>query len=255
MPLTAQFVRNLQRFRLVTFDVTDTLLRLKDPTTQYIETAATNGVVGLERSKMELCFRKQFKWMSKKHPNFGRDTPNMEWQSWWLHLVERTFNSMDADIPQDKLKTIAEQLLIVFRTSVCWEHIQCASEFVQCVRQTGKCVGVISNFDPSLPQVLSAMGFDKKFDFILTSYEAGAMKPDAGIFEVPVKRLQIAPSEALHIGNKFDLDFLGARNSGWSSLLVQSPPDPKLDTSSAAKYIFPSLAKMLQTLQSQEFAW
>lgn len=30
MPLNAQFVGNFQRFRLVTFDVTDTLLRLND---------------------------------------------------------------------------------------------------------------------------------------------------------------------------------------------------------------------------------
>ncbi|XP_034490285.1 rhythmically expressed gene 2 protein [Drosophila innubila] len=255
MPLTAQFVRNLQRFRLVTFDVTDTLLRLKDPTTQYIQTAAANGVASLDRTKMELCFRQQFKWMSKKHKNYGRNTPNMEWQSWWLQLVAKTFNCVDANIPQDKLQIIAEQLLSLFRTSACWTHINCAAELVQCVRQAGKCVGVISNFDPSLPQVLSAMGFDKKFDFILTSYEAGVMKPDPGIFQIPVKRLQIAPSEALHIGNKFDLDYLGARNSGWSSLLVQSQPDPKLDTSSAAKYSFPSLAKMLQTLESQEFAW
>lgn len=193
--------------------------------------------------------------MSKEHSNFGRDTPNMKWQSWWLHLVAKTFYCVDASIPQDKLQIIAQELLIKFRTSACWTHMNCASELVQCFRQAGKCVGVISNFDPSLPQVLSAMGLDSKFDFILTSYEAGIMKPNPGIFEIPVKRLQIAPSEALHIGNKFDIDYLGARNSGWSSLLVQSQPDPKIDTSSADKYSFPSLSKMLQTFKSQEFAW
>lgn len=259
MPLSAQFVRNLKPFRLVTFDVTDTLLQLNDPIAQYVKTAASCGVPGLDKQKMGTCFRQQFKMMSKNHANYGRHNPDMGWQRWWLQLVQQTFACVDPCIPQAKVETIAEQLLAEFRTSACWTHVPCAAELVQSIREADKCVGVISNFDPSLTQVLDAMGFGGKFDFILTSYEAGVMKPDPGIFDVPVRKMEISPKEALHIGNKLDLDYMGARNSGWSSLLVQVDHREESASTSAdcegTKHSFASLTDMLHALQTQEISW
>ncbi|XP_017139206.1 rhythmically expressed gene 2 protein [Drosophila miranda] len=251
MSLKGQFMQNLRRFRLVTFDVTDTLLKLEDPPKQYQKTAAECGVTGLDRQQLERCFRQQFKIMSKEYPNFGRSSPNLDWQSWWLQLVSGTFRCVDASLPADKLATIGQQLVRVFRTSAGWRHVDGAAELVQSVRDSGKCVGIISNFDPSLPQVLQAMGFAGKFDFILTSYEAGVMKPDARIFKMPLERLNISPDQALHIGNKFDMDYAGARNSGWSGLLVQ----PKEGNKQGDKHSFASLATLLKALETQEIVW
>ncbi|XP_030569325.1 rhythmically expressed gene 2 protein [Drosophila novamexicana] len=251
MPLTAQFVRNLQRFRLVTFDVTDTLLRLKEPTKQYAETAEACGISGINKSQLERCFRQQFKLMSRTHTNFGRCTPDMNWQAWWRQVVINTFTCADASLSRAQLQTVAEQLLLIFRTSACWTHIEGATDFVQRVREAGKCVGIISNFDPSLHQVLSAMGFNDKFDFILNSYDAGAMKPDPAIFQLALQGRNIAPAQALHIGNQLDMDYTGARNSGWSSLLVQQQqPEP-----AAAGHTYASLAEMLQALETRQIAW
>ncbi|XP_030386526.1 rhythmically expressed gene 2 protein [Scaptodrosophila lebanonensis] len=259
MPLSAQFIRNLQRFRLVTFDVTDTLLQLKDPPAQYVSTATACGVPNIDSKKLQLCFRQHFKIMSQNHPNFGRSTPDMGWRSWWLQLVDNVFRCGHPGIEEAKLKQIAEQLLLVFRTRACWTHIECAGNLVQRMRDAGKCVGVISNFDPSLTQVLEEMELLHKFDFVLTSYEAGVMKPDVGIFEIPLKRLNIAPTEALHIGNKYDMDYTGARNSGWSSLLVQTGPEGEVSGSNldaeAVGHTFASLREMLQTLETKQIVW
>ncbi|KAH8396147.1 hypothetical protein KR222_004133 [Zaprionus bogoriensis] len=257
MPPSAQFLRNLQRFRLVTFDVTDTLIRLRDPMGQYIRTAAACGAGGLDENKMASCFRQQFKRMSAAHTNFGRHTPGMSWQAWWLQLVTQTFACVDASLPPAQVQTIAAQLLDLFRTSAAWAHVDGAAELVQCVHDAGKCVGIISNFDPSLPTVLEAMGFGGQFDFILTSHDAGVMKPAPGIFEIPVRHLGIAPAQALHIGNKLDMDYTGARNSGWSGLLVQPETEPQTQPQpdAAAQHTFASLAEMLQALQCREIAW
>ncbi|XP_017045993.1 rhythmically expressed gene 2 protein [Drosophila ficusphila] len=246
MSLTSQFVANLKRFRLVTFDVTDTLLHLQDPLQQYHQTAEQLGVTGVDRRKLEQCFRQQFKAMSQEHPNFGRFSPAMDWQQWWLHLVNRTFCCVDQGLPPEKLERIGHRLVALFRTSACWSNVDGAQELVQCVRDAGKSVGIISNFDPSLPKVLDSMGFAGKFDFILTSYEAGVMKPDPGIFEIPLKRLQIPANQALHIGNKFNLDYEGARNCGWSGLLVDGGSTP---------HSFATLFDLLEALKTREIQW
>ncbi|KAH8264710.1 hypothetical protein KR044_001821 [Drosophila immigrans] len=254
MSLTAQFVRNLQPFRLVTFDVTDTLIKLNDPVGQYVQTAADCGLGALDKSKMAACFGQQFKWMSSKHPNFGRSS-SMSWQNWWRQLVTQTFACVDERLPRQQLTIIADQLLALFRTSACWTPIDGAQELVQRMRLAGKCVGIISNFDPSVAQVLTAMGFGKQFDFILSSYEAGFMKPDPAIFHQALQLARIeSPQQALHIGNKHDMDYAGARQSGWSSLLIQPNLDAQLKAD-AAHHTFPSLVAMLEALDTQQMRW
>lgn len=250
MSLTSQFLLNLKRFRLVTFDVTDTLLRLEEPMRHYQQTAAECGVPGVDRGQLERCFRQQFGAMSREHPNFGRHSPDMDWQQWWIHLVSRTFGCVDNQLPPDKLERIGHRLIALFRTNACWGHIEGGRELVERVRAAGKCVGVISNFDPSLPQVLTAMGYAGKFDFVLTSYEAGFMKPDKGIFQIPLKRLGIPAEQALHIGNKLDMDYAGARNSGWSGLLVDGKK-----AANDSMHSFASLSSLLEALDTQEIQW
>ncbi|EDV38585.1 uncharacterized protein Dana_GF19357 [Drosophila ananassae] len=249
MSLPSQFLKNLKRFRLVTFDVTDTLLRLEDPLRQYHQTATECGLTGLERNQLEGCFRRSFSSMSREHPNFGRLSPGLGWQNWWLELVARTFTCASPGVSPEQLETIGRRLITIFRTSKCWGHIEGAQELVQSVRQAGKHVGVISNFDPSLPEVLAAMGFADKFDFVLTSYEAGVMKPDTGIFSIPLQRLNLRPEQALHIGNKMDMDYTGARNSGWSGLLIAG------DRTDLAKHSFSSLSALLEALATKEITW
>ncbi|KAH8265783.1 hypothetical protein KR038_000421, partial [Drosophila bunnanda] len=249
--LTSQFVQNLKRFRLVTFDVTDTLLRLEEPMRHYQQTAADCGVAGVDRGHLERCFRQQFSAMCREHPNFGSQSPDLNWQQWWMQLVARTFGCVDDRLTPDQLAKIGHRLIAHFRTNACWSHIEGARELVQRVRVAGKCVGVISNFDPSLSQVLTAMGYAGKFDFVLTSYEAGVMKPDSRIFNIPLQRLSIQAEQALHIGNKLDMDYAGALNSGWSGLLV----DEEGRTGSDRRHTFVSLASLLQALDTQQIQW
>jgi len=123
MSLTSQLVANLKRFRLVTFDVTDTLLRLEDPLRQYHRTAEEFGVTGVDRRRLEQCFRQQFKAMSSEHPNFGRFSPGLDWQQWWLQLVTRTFGCVDQGLSPEKLERIGHRLIDIFRTSAGWQRL------------------------------------------------------------------------------------------------------------------------------------
>ncbi|CAO1416453.1 unnamed protein product [Diamesa hyperborea] len=96
------------------------------------------------------------------------------------------------------------------------------------MKDSGKIVGVISNFDPRLKDLLNDMEL-QSFDFILTSYEAGVEKPNPKIFDLAlyeskkiVKNEVILPHECLHIGNELVKDYQGARNVGWKSVLINS---------------------------------
>lgn len=61
----------------------------------------------------------------------------------------------------------------------------------------------------------------------MTSYNLGVEKPSLQIFEEALKlakhfrKEEILPQEAMHIGDKLDNDYFGAKNAGWNALLIK----------------------------------
>ncbi|XP_055843133.1 rhythmically expressed gene 2 protein [Episyrphus balteatus] len=257
MPLTPKFIQNLQKFRLVTFDITDTLLTFKrSPAIQYAETAANHGYPHLNRDKLLVSFRKEFKQHMIKYPNYGKTTPNMDWNQWWIKLVLNIFESVESGIPEKDALIIAKELVDLYRTDVCWKHLDGASELVCKVRESGKDVGVISNFDPSLPQILKAMNLNN-FDFILTAYDCGILKPNREIFDLALAKYNIRSDQAIHIGNMYDLDYLGAKAAGWSSILISKMTEDEMAVREGLnrQHVFQNIPDLLHTLNHKVIEW
>ncbi|XP_013118543.1 rhythmically expressed gene 2 protein [Stomoxys calcitrans] len=245
---------NLNRFRLVTFDITDTLIRFsRAPAVQYAKTAAQLGVTDIDQVAMERCFKKEFMAMNRQYPNWGCNIPNFTWQQWWSTLVSNIFYCAKPDIDQHKLKELTNILVRTYRTSDCYRHIEGGRELVDRVRNAGKKVGVISNFDPSLKKVLSEVNLADKFDFILTSYEVGFSKPSKEIYDASLAISKVEAHEALHIGNMYALDYLGARNAGWSSILI-TPNEIDLNKAQPT-HGFRNIKELLHVLDNDVIEW
>ncbi len=60
-----------------------------------------------------------------------------------------------------------------------------------------------------------------RFDDVITSCEFGRPKPEPGIFFEAARRLGVAPSEILHVGDRRELDIDGARRAGCGAALYR----------------------------------
>lgn len=60
------------------------------------------------------------------------------------------------------------------------------------------------------------------FDSVITSQEIGISKPDIGIFEEAMKQMNCKPEKSIMVGNKLDIDIMGAVNAGMKAVLVNS---------------------------------
>ncbi len=92
---------------------------------------------------------------------------------------------------------------------------------LQRLKENGCILGVVSNWDYRLPAILNELGVGCFFDFILTSAACGYEKPDARIFQEALRRAQVAPEEALHVGDSYERDFIGAQQVGIQPVLLQ----------------------------------
>jgi putative hydrolase of the HAD superfamily len=83
-------------------------------------------------------------------------------------------------------------------------------------------LGVISNFDyaPTARGLLEREGIQGLFDSVVVSAEVGWRKPKPIIFEVALAELRVAPGETLFVGDRADIDVLGAKRAGLKAAWV-----------------------------------
>lgn len=63
------------------------------------------------------------------------------------------------------------------------------------------------------------------FDYIAISEEAGFAKPDVRIYELALQHLNVRPSEAVFVGDTFQLDIKGAIDAGLNAIWVNQDPN------------------------------
>ena len=69
---------------------------------------------------------------------------------------------------------------------------------------------------------LRMAGLDKFFEFAIVSGDHGFRKPDKRMFELALKKLEIAPHEAVYVGNDMYRDVFGCKNAGLKSIFFKS---------------------------------
>ena len=88
------------------------------------------------------------------------------------------------------------------------------------LKGNGLTVGLISNMAQDLTVLTESLGLNKYLDIVLTSQIAGAEKPHARIFLMALELAQVGPQEAVHVGDQYHGDVVGARNVGIHPVLV-----------------------------------
>jgi putative hydrolase of the HAD superfamily len=94
------------------------------------------------------------------------------------------------------------------------------AEALATARETGVRVAVISNSEGMLERLFEQVGILGALDLVVDSGIVGVEKPDPRIFRVALDRFAISPARALHLGDNFSTDVLGARAAGIRVALV-----------------------------------
>lgn len=221
---------NLARLRLITFDVTDTLLKFRNaPGMQYGEIGAMYGILA-DNNSLAANFKRHWYKMNKEHPNFGLKS-GVGWENWWKMVVFGTFKDSKYNVEDSKLDAIALHLLETYKTSACWQQCFGAVDLLSFLKSKNIPLGIISNFDPRLSVTLENTKLREFFNFVITSYEAGFEKPDSKIFELAMKEASLKdlkPEECLHVGDTALLDYYGALNCNWNAALIHERAPEKL---------------------------
>lgn len=126
---------NLKRFKVITFDCTNTILFFKNPPEiQYVKTAVEHGFAEdkFDKDLMKLNFRKHFKELQGKHPNFGKDS--IKYDKWWQQLVINVLVHSSREKTDAKaFEPVALKLVEIYKTRECWGKFPKSNQLIDAV--------------------------------------------------------------------------------------------------------------------------
>ncbi|WP_249044721.1 HAD family hydrolase [Crossiella equi] len=96
-----------------------------------------------------------------------------------------------------------------------WRLYDDAGPCLEWLRGMGLRMAAITNASGALQRVkLADCGLAEYFEEVVIAGELGVAKPDEVIFHTTCAALGIAPEQAVHVGDRLDLDAVGARDAG-----------------------------------------
>ena len=105
----------------------------------------------------------------------------------------------------------------------CWRRFPETLAVLRRLRADGVRIGIVSNFTPALLPICDALGLLELCDVVLASTLVGSEKPDVTIFRLALRQLGVEPSGAVHVGDTYTADVLGARAAGITPVLLVRP--------------------------------
>ena len=202
--------------RAITFDVTHTLMHCPLLGEIYAEVLGRHGVQ-VAPAEAERLVRLVWQEMAcVADPARDRFTSHPEGPAgWWKRFLERLCEHLEAPAPS---RFAAAELFARFGRADAWEVYPDVPDTLSTLRGRGLRLGVISNWDHRLPDLLDQLRLGGFFETVVYSSAAGVEKPDPRIFETALRDLGIPAGEALHVGDGRLEDVEGAQAVGMRAL-------------------------------------
>lgn len=203
----------LNRFKGVFFDAGDTLITADPPVNEVALTVAGQLFPDLAPALLLSALAAARAFFIRYYLNYSAQREDRLLAD--MAQAMRTALRERADVDIDFLPFVRQ-----VRDSIRYRPFPDVLPVLRSLREWGKKLAVVSNWDPALPVLLTELGLAEFFAFILPSAKVGVEKPDVRIFKLALQRLGLRPEEVAHVGDQYEADVVGARAVGITPILL-----------------------------------
>jgi putative hydrolase of the HAD superfamily len=198
---------------VVLLDALGTLVNLEPPVPRLQQELLARFGLSVSEAEAQRAMAQEIAYY-RAHLDEGRDQPGL------LALRRRCAEVLRGELP-GACAVDAEALVEALLASLHFTAFEDAGPALDCLRESGLRLVVVSNWDTSLPGVLERLGLAAGLDAVLTSAEVGARKPRPEIFKRALAVAEAEPGQAVHVGDSIEEDVAGARAAGIEAVLVR----------------------------------
>lgn len=206
----------MNQFKVIFFNVGGTLIQLKDTTLPALYAKNLSEIIGkrLFHETIYEAFQKAEEWtISRKSHSLFSDLDQRKYQNvFYGHLGitnRRTINKIEAQLAQQiEMEFILEKGAINLLKSL--------SEYD---------LGIISNWDESLIDILQELEIYDFFESITISGDVAISKPNIEIFKIALADFpKVKARETVYIGDDYHLDIIPAKQLKMMPILFDKGP-------------------------------
>ena len=149
----------------------------------------------------------------------SRDMTRQERTNMLLRHQQRTLSKAGVQVPGDLLPRIfarARELSAGMKFRLFDDVLTT----LQALKKRDLVLGLLTNLRQDVDSICRELGMDTYLDFTVTSAEVGAEKPHPPVFLAALERAAVTSDEALHVGDQYNVDVVGARNLGIRAVLL-----------------------------------
>lgn len=208
--------------KVIFFDAVGTLFGIRGSVGEIYSVIAGEFGVNVAADCLDAAFFESFK--ASPPLAFSQvqlsQIPELEF-NWWQAIAETTFAATGVREQFTDFSAFFEQLYSYFATAEPWYVYDDVVPALKRWQEAGFELGIISNFDSRINQVLTALELRDFFGTITISSFSGTAKPNPGIFVVALEKHDCLPQEAWHIGDNLAEDYQGAKAAGIRPFLIK----------------------------------
>jgi putative hydrolase of the HAD superfamily len=234
----------MKKVQLISFDAAGTLIRHSwDPAETLVASARKAGIQTQGEAPKELYRNILRSRESERREAELRGDP-AEIRAFWQKTIAEWLDAQGED------PSLSREIYLIARTaslspqSTLWQLYPDVLPTLISLKEKKYKLAVVSNWDSTLLDILKNLQIASFFDVILASLPLGVEKPSPEIFHRALQHAEVSPEEALHIGDSWEDDVIGAQNAGISYLYLdrQSPPNPNTRRISSLEQIWEYLS-------------
>jgi putative hydrolase of the HAD superfamily len=132
------------------------------------------------------------------------------------------------NVPEEAMESLAGEVRRIHRDRHLWTYVpEGMADTLRTLKESGYRLGVVSNADGRMREVIREGGLLDLVEFVIDSEEEGVEKPDEEIFLRACERMGLPPDACIYVGDLYPVDVLGAQRAGLRAVLLD--PLDRLD--------------------------
>jgi putative hydrolase of the HAD superfamily len=166
------------------------------------------------------------------------------WDTYYMNMLRPLIEEQD----EARLQQLARAIHHEYDSYARWQTYPDALPTLEALRASKRyTLGAISDWGIALGPILQRLQLNTYFDCLLVSALTGHSKPSPFLYEAALERADTVADYALHIGDSYTLDVLGARAVGMTPVLLDRKRH--LEQSQVDCLLIHSLAELLPLLE------
>lgn len=211
----------MSRIKVIFFDAAGTLFHVKGSVADiYLAHAEKYGVKRTPEllDSLRTAFARAF--ADAPPPVFAVSDPKEIKQCerlWWFDVVHNVWYRAGMF---EQFDDYFEEVFAAFGGPAYWTLYPETLGALKVLKEGGYELGIVSNFDSRLFNVLRGLGLAELFDTVTISSLAHAAKPAPKIFRLALDKHVMDAEDAVHVGDSRRDDVEGARGAGLQAVLL-----------------------------------